>query len=109
MGIEAICKKKQKKPILSTSESIQWAINNLNGGSGMKAEKWDVPVKDNRFNLCVHEMVRLQFKILNSKQPTFSCWKQTINSDCEKLVLSYSLTSTLPLTVEKPINNLQLN
>lgn len=34
MGIEAIC----KETILSTSESIQLAINNLNGGSRKKAE-----------------------------------------------------------------------
>lgn len=35
MGIKAIC----KETILSTSESIQCAINNLNGGSRKKAEQ----------------------------------------------------------------------
>lgn len=35
MGIKAIC----KETILSTSESIQCAINNLNGSSREKAEQ----------------------------------------------------------------------
>lgn len=47
------------------------------------------PVKENQLNLCVHEMVRLQFKILNSKQPNFLYWKQTINLSCGLILLPY--------------------
>ena len=72
MGTEAICKETILSPLnLYCELQITWMVV-----AERKQKQWDVP-QWKKINLifCVHEIGRLQFKLLNSKQPNFWYWE----------------------------------